>query len=136
MRLVAESVDVTADVAAGGNGGPMWVGVDGPLEHLRIELARLGAVTTANFEVANLMWHRGTSRWDRSFRVLAGSTNGAFPFRGMFRLHMIRELLTAGFAVPFLERLGRYLSLYEQRRKLARLCLTLERHDRYRVTDV
>jgi hypothetical protein len=49
---------------------------------------------------------------------------------------MIRKFLAAGFAVPFLERLGRYLSLDEQLRKLAPLCLTLERHDRYCVTDV
>jgi hypothetical protein len=54
----------------------------------------------------------------------------------MFTLHMIRELLAAGFAVPFLERLRRDFSLDEQLRELAPLRLALERHARYRVTDV
>ncbi len=43
-------------------------------------------------------------------------------------MRMLRQSPTAGFAIPFLERLGGNLPLDEQLRELSTLRLTLERH--------
>src|SRR5205814_4747313 len=58
VRLVAERVDVAADVAAGANRGPRRIRLDRPGEHLRVEVGRLLAIAAADLEMADLIGHR------------------------------------------------------------------------------